>query len=144
MVEITLWIAVITALIVWDTASMAEETADFIASHTASTVSRQFSQMKRNGSVMMSHAASRMEPISMTPVCTTFLIVSHTEEKKLVMPFHTLVKKVLTEVHTADQLVPNQPRKTSTTPRMVSRAVLIHPSMPFQTEEKTSFTPFQA
>ena len=85
-------------------------------SHTAVIVSLQFSQMKRNGSAIMSNAASRIEPINITPVCTTFLMVSQMPVKKDTIPFQIFAKKVEIPVHTSFHEVPNQPSTVSAMP----------------------------
>ena len=63
-VEMTVLMAVITVLITLLTALMAPETIDLMVSHTVVIVSLQFSQINRNGSVIISKAASRIAPIN--------------------------------------------------------------------------------
>lgn len=70
--------APITVEITPDTVWMAEDTADLIPSQAEITISLQFSQMNRNGRVMMSTAPCMMEPKSITAVCTTLQMPSHT------------------------------------------------------------------
>ena len=85
-------------------------------SHTAVIVSLQFSQIKRNGSVIMSNAASKIEPINITPVCTTFLMVSQMPVKNDTIPFQIVAKKLEMPVHTSFHEVPNQPSTASAMP----------------------------
>ena len=85
---------------------------------------------------MMSKAALKIEPISMMPVCTTFVMVSQIPEKKATMPFQMPSKKVLIFVQTSLQLVPNQPRNTSTMPWMMPTAAERTPLIPSHTPEK--------
>lgn len=140
-VEMTVLMAVMTVDMVVLTALMAPDTTDLMAFHTVVMVSLQFSQIKRNGSVMMSNAASRMAPINWMPTETTFFMVSQMPVKKDTMPFQIFVKKVEMPVHTSFQEVPNHPRTVSAMPRIMPRAALNTPVMPFQIPEKISFTP---
>ena len=61
-------------------------------------------------------------------------------DMKSLMPFQMLVKKFFTFVHTCSQLVPIQPRATSSTPLMVSRMFVNHETSPFQMLLKMFFT----
>ena len=140
----TVLMAFITVLITDATALMTVVTLDLIASQTAMMISLQFSQIKRNGRVMISTADSRMEPISMMPVWTMFLMVSQIPVKKETMPFQIPSKKVFILVQTSFQLVPNQPRTTSATPLITFRILVKKLLIPFQMEEKISFTPVHA
>ena len=62
----TVLMAFITVDITEDMALITVVTTLFILFHTLITVSLQFSQIKRNGRVMMSNAASSIEPINIT------------------------------------------------------------------------------
>lgn len=101
----------------------------------------QFSQMNWNGKVIILNAASKMEPMSMMPVCTTFLMVSHVEDRKVVIPVQIFVKKVFTFVHSSVQLVPNQPRNTSAMPFSIPTAADRIPVIPVQIPEKMPLMP---
>ena len=90
---------------------------------------------------MISKAAFKTEPISMTPVCTTFLIDSQMPERNDEMPFQMPSKKDFALVQTAFQLVPNQPRNTSKIPRMISSADDNTPFTPSHTPEKIVLMP---
>lgn len=115
-VEITVLMVVITVEIVVLTALTAPDTIDLMDSHTVVIVSLQFSQMKRNGSVIMSNAASRIDPINWIPTETTFLMVSQTPVKKDTIPFQIFAKDVEMPVHTSFHEVPNQPSTVSAIP----------------------------
>ena len=65
-------------------------------------------------------------------------------EKKVAMPFQTPSKKVLMPVHTSFQLVPNQERIASAIPLIVPMTAVKIPLIPFQIDEKISFTPVHA
>ena len=123
---------------------MTVDTLDLIASQTDMMISLQFSQIKRNGSVIISKVALKMEPIAIIPTVTTFFSVSHMVVKKVAMPFQMPSKKVLMFVQTSFQLVPNQPRTTSATPLMTLRMLVKKLLIPFQIEENISFTPVHA
>lgn len=119
-------------------------TLDLIASQTEIIISLQFSQIKRNGSVIISKAALKMEPIAMIPTVTTFFSVSQMVVKNVAIPFQIPSKKVLILVQTSFQLVPNHPRTTSATPLMTLRMLVKKLLIPFQIEENISFMPFHA
>ncbi len=72
----TVLMVFITVLITNATAWMTVNTLDLIVSQTEIIISLQFSQIKRNGSVIISKAALKMEPIAMMPTVTTFFSVS--------------------------------------------------------------------
>ena len=61
------------------TAFTAVETALWIAFHAPIRMSLQFSQMNWKGREMMSTAASKIEPMNITAVCTTLQIVFQTD-----------------------------------------------------------------
>ena len=65
-------------------------------------------------------------------------------EKKEEIPFQMPSKKVLTEVQTVFQSVPNRPRKASATPLRVFSTVEKVLLMNSHTPEKICFTPSQA
>ena len=115
-VEITAPMAVMTVEIVVLTALTAPETTDLMDSHTAVIVSLQFSQIKRNGSVIISNAASKIDPINWIPTETTFLMVSQTPVKKDTIPFQIFAKNAEMPVHTSFHEVPNQPSTVSAMP----------------------------
>ena len=123
-------------------ALMTVETVFLMAFQTEIMISLQFSQIKRNGKVMMSNAACRIAPINWMPTETTFLMVSQMSEKKDTIPFQIFEKKVVTDVHSASQLVPNHPRNTSAIPFSILRAAVRIPVTPFQMPENISLMPF--
>lgn len=94
-------------------------------------ISLQFSQISWKGRVMIFHADSKIEPMNMISTCTTFLIVSHAVERKPVIPFQILIKKVDTEVHTSFQLVPSHLQMVSAIPLMRLMAAWKISTIPF-------------
>ena len=68
-------------------------------------------------------------------------MVSQIPEKKETMPFQIPSKKVLIFVQTSLQLVPNQPRNTSTMPWMMPTAAERTPLIPSHTPEKIVWMP---
>ena len=73
-------------------ASRAPETVVFIPSHIGIIKSLQFCHIIWKGRVMIWKAAVRISPIAITPTCTTFLIVSHTPDRKEVIAFQIFEK----------------------------------------------------
>ena len=61
------------------TAFTAVDTALWIAFQALMRMSLQFSQMNWNGKDIMSTAASKIEPMNITAVCTTLQMVSQTD-----------------------------------------------------------------
>src|SRR5699024_5998657 len=95
---ITFWIAPIMLEITPEIADSTELTVFLIPFQTEVTISLQFSQINRKGSVMMSTAPWIMEPSSITAVCTT-----------LQMPFQTFcrcVQRLENHVFTLSIIVP--------------------------------------
>jgi hypothetical protein len=97
---ITLFTAFITEVITLRIAPSAEDTTDLIMFHADFIWSLQFSQISLKGRVMIWNAADRIEPISMTPVWTTALMVSQADVRKAVIPVQMLWNTDFTVVHT--------------------------------------------
>src|SRR5699024_10471899 len=98
MEPITFWIAPMMLEITPEMADSTELTVSLIPFQTEMTISLQFSQINRNGSVMMSTAPWIVEPSSITAVCTT-----------LQMPFQTFcrcVQRLENHVFTLSIMVP--------------------------------------
>ena len=88
----TLEIAVVTVVIFSFTASIFSPITLLIVSQIESTVSLQFSQINRNGSVMIWKAALIISFTAMIPTVTMFLIVSHAPDKNPVIESQIFVK----------------------------------------------------
>ena len=97
---ITPFTAFITEVMTLRMAPSAEDMTDLIVFHADFIWSLQFSQISLKGRVMIWNAADRMEPISMTPVWTTALMVSQADVRKAVMLVQMLWNTDFTVVHT--------------------------------------------
>ena len=97
--------APVAVLMVSATAWMALATVVLMPSQMARMVSPQLAQRKRQGSVMIWNAASRMEPMNSTPTCTTFLMVSQAVDTASMTASQAPTTVSLTVVNTSSTVV---------------------------------------